>query len=72
MEHASFSQETLPCLGSDRVPILLSANAISSGLRPFKFELMWVEVSGFKDKIKKNGGRSLRWRARLVLGSGKN
>lgn len=46
------SQEALPNVGSDHVPILLRADPISYGPRPFRFELMCLEVLGFKDKLK--------------------
>lgn len=35
---------------SDHIPILLCSNAVTTSPRPFKFELMWLEVPSFKIK----------------------
>lgn len=50
--HSVLLQETLPNVGYDHVLIIFRANPISYGPRPFRFELMWLKVPGFKDKLK--------------------
>lgn len=47
-----FSQEALPNLASDHIPILFSVDSISYGPCPFRFELMWLEVLGFREELK--------------------
>lgn len=52
LKHMSFSQEVTSSLGSNHSPILLHPIAFASGSRPFKFEVMWLKVLVFKEKIK--------------------
>lgn len=43
-------QIALPNPDSDHTPILLNSEGTRFGLCPFRFESMWLEVLGFKDK----------------------
>lgn len=45
-------REALHKWGSNHIPIMLQIEQIPSGPRPFQFELMWLEISGFKEKLK--------------------
>lgn len=74
LDFKAVSQETIPCSGSDHVPVLLAINARDSGPCPFKFELMWLEVAGFKELIKEwwmgfevNGSASYRLAQKLKM-----
>lgn len=51
-EHISFPQEVITGTRSYHSPILLRPIDFLSGPCPFKFEAMWFEIPGFKDKIK--------------------
>lgn len=42
----------LPNTASDHTPILLKVEDLVSEPKLFKFELMWLEIHGFKEKIK--------------------
>lgn len=44
-------QIALPTPVSDRSPILLQHLTRKQGPLPFRFELMWLEVDGFKQKM---------------------
>lgn len=51
-EHFSQAQQSaLPKPASDHVLLLLRYEDRASGLMPFLFELMWLELEGFKDKV---------------------
>lgn len=74
MAQVIFSQEAFPCSGSNHILIFLCSNWISFGPRLFKFELMWFEIPGFQDKIKKwweefvvEGSTSYRLEQKLKL-----
>ena len=45
-------QSTLPRPISDHCRILLDVGGIRTGPRPFRFEIMWLRVEGFKDLLK--------------------
>lgn len=45
-------QGALHKLGSDHIPILLWIEQIPSGSCPFRFELMWLEIPRFNEKLK--------------------
>lgn len=45
-------QEAMLNLGSDHIPIILRPIPHSSGARSFKFELTWLEVPGFVERLK--------------------
>lgn len=53
MDHSSLiSQEVLPNPFFDHVSILLNAGEMQSGPRPFRFEIMWLSIPGFEEKIR--------------------
>ena len=41
----------LPNPISDHIPLILQQMIRKDGLRPFRFELMWLKVEGFKEKL---------------------
>ena len=45
-------QYTLPRPNFDHCPILLDAGGIRKGPTPFRFEVMWLRVDGFKEFLK--------------------
>ena len=45
-------QGILPKPVSDHFPVLLEGGGLKRGPSPFKFENMWLEEKGFKDKMK--------------------
>jgi hypothetical protein len=45
-------QKRLHRLCSDHFPILLDCGGIKGGVRPFKFENMWLKVDGFVDMVR--------------------
>lgn len=47
-----FIQEAFPNPAFDHTPIILYPNILPSVPLPFKFELMWLELLGFIDKVK--------------------
>lgn len=57
------TQETLPNLGSDHTSIILRSLGQSYARRPFRFDLMWLEVPGFIEKVKE------WWEAEVEEGS---
>lgn len=48
----SARQIALPNTVSDHIPIMLQVEERGGGPRLFKFELMWLEVDGFAEKVK--------------------
>lgn len=52
MEHSPLiTQESLPNPFFDHLPIMLRLGDLLSDPRPFRFEFMWLEILGFKEKI---------------------
>lgn len=47
-----FTREALPNSGSNHILIILCPNCMQPAPRPFKFELMWLEIPGFMKKLK--------------------
>jgi hypothetical protein len=45
-------QKRMNRLCSDHFPILLDCGGIKGGVRPFKFENMWLKADGFVDKVR--------------------
>ena len=45
-------QSTLSGPMSDHCPILLDIEGIKLGIRPFRFEMMWLKYEGFKDLLR--------------------
>lgn len=54
----------LPRVGSDHNPILLESGELNLKKSYFKFEQWWMEVAGFKDKVKE------WWSSFVVTGTG--
>lgn len=53
LEHDTLLRlEVLPNAGSDHILILLRPSTPLCGPCPFKFELMWLKIPGFLDKLK--------------------
>lgn len=47
-----FIQEAFPNSASNHIPIILRPYCMPYVPCPFRFELMWLEVLGFVDKVK--------------------
>lgn len=62
-EFPIFSQEALPNPSSNHIPILLRMEGLPLGPLPFRFDPMWLEVPGFREKIRK------WWEDMIVEGS---
>lgn len=45
------SQEALPNPAFDHTLIFLRMDALLIGPRPFRFEVMWLKILGFKEKL---------------------
>lgn len=58
-----FIQEVLPSPVSDHIPILVQPSFSYASSRPFRFELMWLKIPGFVEKVK------LWWKEFVVEGS---
>lgn len=56
----TISQEALPNQMYNHIHILLCVNSTPLGPCPFKFELMWLEISGFKEKL-------IMWREEMIV-----
>ena len=44
-------QRVLPHPASDHFPILVEARGIMKGKSPFRFEIMWLKIAGFTDRV---------------------